>query len=50
MFNALCEEYSDIFSLHQGDISQTKLFTMDIDTGDYPPIEQKPYTLSLKNS
>ena len=32
-------------SLHQGFISNTKLFTMDIDRRDHPPIVQKPYTL-----
>ena len=25
------------------------LITMDIDTGDHPPICQKPYTLALKH-
>ena len=32
--NELCEEYKDIFSLHQGDIGHTKLLTVDIDMGD----------------
>ena len=39
----------DIFCLHQGDISQTKLLAMDIDTADYLPSVQKPYTLPLKH-
>ena len=26
----LCEDYKDIFSLHQGDIGYTELLTMDI--------------------
>ena len=43
-----CEEYKDIYSLHQGDIDHTKLLTMDINTGDHPPISQKPYILPLK--
>ena len=46
----LCEEYKAIFLLHQGDIGHAKLLTMDIDTGDHPPIVQKPYTLPLKHS
>ena len=45
---ALCEEYQDIFSSHQGDISHTTLLTMDIDIGDYPSIVQKPYMLFCK--
>ena len=40
------KEYKDTFSLYQCDISHNKVLTMDIDT-DYPPIEQKPYTLPL---
>ena len=32
----LCEEYKDIFSLHQGDIGHTKLLTINIDRGDHP--------------
>ena len=27
----------------------TQLVTMDIDTGDSPPVCQKPYTLPLKH-
>ena len=46
----LCEEYSDIFSLHPGDIGHTKLLTIDIDTGDHIHIAQKPYTLPLKHA
>ena len=38
----LCEEYKDKFSLHQGDIGDTKLLTMYTDTGDHPLSVQKP--------
>ena len=48
--NKLCEEYKDIFLLHQGDIGHTKLLAMDIDTGDHPPTTQKPFTLPLKHT
>ena len=48
--NELCEEYIVYFLLQQGDISHTKLLSMDIDTGDYPPIAQKPYTLPLNHT
>ena len=40
----------DIFSLHQGDIGHAKLVAMDIDTGDHPPLVQKPYMLKLKHT
>ena len=30
MLDNLCEEYKDIFSIHEGDICHTKLLTMDI--------------------
>ena len=49
MLNTLCDEYSDIFSTHSGDIGYTKLITMDIDTGDHPPVAQRPYNLPLKH-
>ena len=31
-------------------MSHTKLYTMDIDTGDHPPIVQNPYTLPFKHT
>ena len=31
------------------DIGRMNLITMDINTGDHPPICQKPYTLALKH-
>ena len=47
-FDKLCEEYRDIFSIHQGARGHTKLHTMDIERGDYPPIAQKHYTMAIK--
>ena len=49
-FEELCEEYSDIFSKDSGDLGRTPLVIMDIDTGDSPPISQKPYNLPLKHA
>ena len=49
-FKALCNEFKDIFSVDSSDIGKTPLIEMEIDTGDSPPITQKPYTLSLKHA
>ena len=49
-FKELCGEFNDIFSEHSGDIGKTPLLEVDIDTGDSPPITQKPYTLPLKHT
>jgi hypothetical protein len=49
-FLKMTDEYDDIFSACQTDIGHTKLLTMDIDTGDSPPIAQKPYTVALKHA
>ena len=49
MFRKLCLDYEDIFSKSSEDIGHTPLITMDIDTGDHPPICQKPYSLALKH-
>ena len=38
-----------VFSVSSQDIGCTNLVTMHVDTGDNPPICQKPYTLSLKH-
>ena len=46
----LCEEYKDIFPIHQGDIGHTKMLPMDVDMGDHPLIAQKLYTLLLKHT
>ena len=47
-FKKLCKEFEDVFSKDSTDIGKTPLITMDIDTGDSPPICQKPYNLPLK--
>ena len=49
-FKELCHEFNDIFSVDLGDIGKTPLMEMKIDTGDSPPITQKPYTLPLKHA
>ena len=43
-------EFKDIFSTDSGDIGKTPLLEVEIDTGDSPPITQKPYTLPLKHT
>ena len=48
-FRCLCKEFEDIFSKSSEDIGHTPLVTMDIETGDNPPICQKPYSLPLKH-
>ena len=45
----LCERYPKVFSKGNEDIGQMQLVTMDIDTGDSPPISSRPYTLALKH-
>ena len=49
-FEDLCEKYKDIFSADSTDIGKTPLLQMEIDTGNNPPICQKPYTLALKHT
>ena len=49
-FKKLCDEYTDIFSTDSSNIGKTPLIEMEIDTGDSPPITQKPYTLPLKHT
>ena len=48
-YKQLCKEFEDVFSKDSTDIGKTPLITMDIDTGDSPPICQKPYNLPLKH-
>ena len=43
----MCEKYEDIFSKDSTDIGRTPLVNMEIDTGDSPPISQRPYNLRL---
>ena len=47
-FEELCEEYGEAFSKNNEDIGRKKLVKMDIDTGDIPPVNSRPYTLPLK--
>ena len=49
-FGELCKEFKDIFSVDSSDIGKSPLVEMEIDTGDSPPITQKPYTLPLKHA
>ena len=49
-FKELCHEFNDIFLVDLGDIGKTPLVEIEIDTGDSPPITQKPYTLPLKHA
>ena len=37
-FEELKAKYPEVFSLNNEDIGQTQLVTMDIDTGDSPPV------------
>ena len=48
-FKELKEQFPKVFSLSNEDIGCTQLVTMDINTGDSPPVCQKPYTLPLKH-
>ena len=45
----MCNKYTDIFSRSSEDIGHTPLLKMDIDTGDSPPVCQRPYSLPLKH-
>ena len=47
-FRCLCNEFEDIFSKSSEDIGHTPLVTMNIDTGDSPPVCQKTLQLTLK--
>ena len=49
VFQKLCDKYADVFSDNSGDIGRTPLIKMDIDTGENPPVCQRPYTLPLKH-
>ena len=48
-FKELCNKYTDIFSRSSEDIGHTPLLKMDIDTGNSPPVCQRPYSLPLKH-
>ena len=38
------------FSQNSSDIGRCSLIKMDIDTGENPPVYQRPYTLPLKHA
>ena len=44
-----CREKFRLLCKDSTDIGRTPLITMDIDTGDSPPVCQKPYNLPLKH-
>ena len=45
----MLEQYSDAFAKDATKIGTTPLIEMDIDTGDYPPIAKRHYTIALKH-
>ena len=45
----LLEKNRDAFAEDERQIGTTPLITMSIDTGDHPPIAQRPYTPALKH-
>ena len=45
-FDALFKKYEKVFS---ADIGKTPIIQMEIDTGDNPPVSQRPYSLALKH-
>ena len=48
-FEELYEKYSKVFSNDSADIGKTPIIQMEIDTGDNPPVSQRPYSLALKH-
>ena len=48
-FDVLCEKYPKVFFKGNEDIGRMQLVTIDIDTGDSPPLSSRPYTLALKH-
>ena len=46
-FGDLCREFKDMFLVDSGGVGKTPLVEMEINTGDDPPITQKPYALPL---
>ena len=49
-FKELCKGFKNIFPVGLSDIGKTPLVEMEIETGDSPPITQKPYTFPLKHA
>ena len=48
-FNNYSRRYDKVFSNSSADIGKTPIVQMEIDTGDNPPISQRPYSLALKH-
>ena len=48
-FEGLYEKYQKVFSKDSADIGKTPIIQMEIDTGDNPPVGQRPYSLALKH-
>ena len=48
-FEELCDEYGQAFSKHNEDIGRTELVTMDVYTGDSPPVSSRPYKVRNTN-
>ena len=48
-FEGLYEKYRKVFSKDSADIGKTPIIQIEIDTGDNPPVSQRPYSLSLKH-
>ena len=46
----LCDEFEDVFSKGSNHLGKTSKVTMHVDTGDSPPVAQKPYPLALKHA
>ena len=38
-----------VFSKDSADIAKTPIIQIEIDTGDNPPVSQRPYSLALKH-
>jgi transposase InsO family protein len=49
-FDKLCDMYPEVFSKDKKDVGYTKLIEMPIETGDSPPVAQRPYTVALKHT
>ena len=48
-FEGLYEKYKKVFSKDSAAIGKTPIIQMEIDTGDNPPVSQRPYSLALKH-
>ena len=48
-FEELYKKYEGVFSKDSADIGKTPIIQMEIDTGDNPPVSQRPYGLALRH-